>query len=163
MKKIFYLLLTMIAIIFLITILQYNGYLFINNKTINPSDQINLEQFDNNKNSSSNYSIFTNITNKIKDIEGIESIDYEIFITNNSMDQIIQYYSTQLESDGYSISLDNSGITPSEYFEMNYYTYIKGVNGVVIFIKTHENQTWFFYSSGSIFEYQKIIDNLGLN
>jgi len=170
MKKMFYLLIfILILIIGIVSGLQYTGYFFYNEEIISPGENIEWQKFDNNTliineneslNSSNDYSIFLDITEKLKEIDGIENITYEIFITNNSMMDIIQYYSNLLELDGYTFSNEYSGITPSEYFELTYYTFIKGFNGVVIFIKTHQMLTWICYSTGNILEYQNIINNL---
>jgi len=170
MKKIFYpLIFLLILVIGIVSGLQYTGFFFNESQIITPDGYIDWEQFDNETfnfnddeyiNSSNNYSIFLDITEKMKEIDGIENINYEIFMTNDSMQDIIQYYSNILELDGFSISTEYSGITPSEYYELNYYTFIKGFNGVVIFIKTYEKLTWVFYSTGNILEYQNIINNL---
>ena len=169
MKKIFYLLIFLIILVIsIVSGLNYTGYFSTEEKIITPHEYINWNQFDNQTltnnnqtiNSSNNYSIFFDITEKLKELDGIENINYEIFITNNSMQNIIQYYSDILELDGYSISNEYSGITPPEYYELNYYTFLKGLNGVVIFIKTHENLTWVFYSTGNLLEYQNILNNL---
>ena len=51
------------------------------------------------------------------------------------MQDVIQYYKKIMKENGYSFQIKYSGITPIEYFELNYYTFIKGYNSVVIFIK----------------------------
>jgi hypothetical protein len=151
-----------------VVVIKYSDYLYRDEKIIQPQEYIEWDKFQNNTsifneeniNPMENYSIFNQISESIKDIDGIEKINYEIFITNNSMQNILEYYTNQLENEGYSLNLEYSGITPSEYYELNYYTYIKGLNGVVIFIKTHEKLTWVLYSNGNILDYQDIINNL---
>jgi hypothetical protein len=170
MNKIFYLPILLTILIFSVVIgLIFLEYFFYEEEIVNPGGNIYWQKFDNNSfifndtetiYNSNNYSIFTNITEKIKEIDGIENINYEIFISNNSISEIIEYYSKKLEEDGYSINNEYSGVTPYEYFELKYYTYIKGINGVVIFIKTIENLTWVCYSTGNLLEYENIINNL---
>ena len=101
MKKMFYLLIfILILIIGIVSGLQYTGYFFYNEEIISPGENIEWQKFDNNTliineneslNSSNDYSIFLDITEKLKEIDGIENITYEIFKTNNSMMDIIQY------------------------------------------------------------------------
>jgi len=169
MKKIYFITTLLIALVIIISFLQFNGYLFNKNEIISSPEFINWQEFDNKNynnesenNDSYNYSMFNDITDEINEIEGIENINYDIFITNKSIEDIIFYYSTLLEEDGYSYSLEYSGITPIDYYELNYFTFIKGLNGVVIFLKSYEKLTWVCYSSGSMLEYQNIINNIEL-
>ena len=61
--------------------------------------------------------------------------------------------------EGYSYNDLYSGITPPDYFELNYFTFVKGFNTVVVFTKTGQNLTWLCYSTGNLLDYQYIIEN----
>jgi len=168
LKKEYLLIILLVIIVIIFAGLQFNGYLF-NNKDIKPpGNNENWQQFDNNTiifnnsdplNNSNDYSIFTDINNKIKDIEGIEKITYEIFITNKSINDIFEYYNSILIEEGHSYNEEYSGITPPDYYELNYFTFIKGLNTVVVFTKTYQNLTWLCYSTGNLLDYQYIIEN----
>jgi hypothetical protein len=168
LKKIYLLIIFFVIIIIIIIGLQFNGYILNNQDIKPPGKEENWQQLDNNTfnfnnsdllNDSNDYSIFLDITNIIKDIEGIDKITYEIFITNKSIQNVFDYYNSILIEEGYSYNEEYSGITPPDFFELNYFTFVKGLNAVVVFTKTHQNLTWLCYSTGNLLDYQKIVEN----
>jgi hypothetical protein len=169
MKKNFYI--VSIIIIIVLTIiggLQFGGYILNDNEIKPPGNYDDWQKFDENTyisnnsdqiDDTTNYSIFNEITDKIRELNGIEKISYEIFITNNSNENVIRYYNSTLIEEGYSYNTEYSGITPEEYYELDFYTYVKGLNAVVIFLKTYKSLTWICYSTGNILDYQKIVED----
>ena len=94
----------------------------------------------------------------MKDIPGIEYIHYEVFVSNDSVQQVIEYYTDILEKEGYSYHDEYSGVTTYEYSQIYYYTFIKGLNGVVIYLSQYDQQTWICYSTSDILHYKQILD-----
>ena len=147
--------------------MHFTGYLLNNQRIIPPSSQIkwkNLEQVISvdNTNGSNNISyhfpVMLNLTEKMRDIPGIENINYEIFVSNDSIPQIIDYYKDILEKEGYSYHDEYSDMKTYEDAEIYYYTFIKGLNGVVIYLSHHDQKTWICYSTSDIIHYQQIFD-----
>jgi hypothetical protein len=168
MRRIYnFLLIFVILTIGIVAGLHLTGYLLNNQRIIPPSSQIewkNLEEVisvDNTTESNNTFHHFPlilNLTEKMKDIPGIEHINYKIFIANNSIQQIIDYYTDILEKEGYSYHDKYSGMKTYEYSEIYYYTFTKGLNGVVIYLSEYNQQTWICYSTSDIIHFQQIFD-----
>lgn len=160
MRKIFYLLLVIVVLLIgLVAGLHFTGYLFNNQQIISPYSSI---EWNNSSSRSSNtltqVPIIQNLTKQMKDIPGIEYINYRVFISNDSIQKNIQYYADILKKDGYSYQTDYSGISTYEYAEIYYYTFIKGLNAVVIYLSDYNHQTWICYSTGDAIHYQQIFN-----
>jgi hypothetical protein len=160
MRRIFYFL----VILFILSIgvvagLHFTGYLLNNQRIIPPSSQV--EWKDNTTESTTksyHFPVMLNLTETMKDIPGIEYIKYEVFVSNDSIQQVIDYYTDILEKDGYSYHDEYSGMKTYEYSEIYYYTFTKGLNGVVIYLSQYDQQTWICYSTSDIVHYQQIFD-----
>jgi len=168
MRRIYYFLsIPVILAIGIVVGLHFTGYLLNNQRIIPPTSQIEwkyLEKVisvDNTTESNStfyHFPIILNLTEKMKDIPGIENINYKVFVSNDSIQQIIDYYTNILEKDGYSYHDEYSGKMIYEFSEIYYYTFIKGFNGVVIYLSQYAQQTWICYSTSDIIHYQQIFD-----
>ena len=158
--------------------LHLNGYLLNNQKIIPPGSDIDWESFkdvfpdekpneSNNSsstslinNTSEDFPFLVNLTEKLKDVPGIENINYEIFISNDTVERIIESYKDILRKQGYSYHSKYSG---SRYYESSliyYHTFNKGLNGVAIYMTIFNEQTWICYSTGSVFHYREIFEYL---
>ena len=168
MRKIYYfIIIPVILSIGIIVGLYFTGYLLNNQRIIPPSSQIeikNLEEILSGNNTIESNNTFhhppgiINLTKKMKDIPGIEYINYKIFVSNDSIQQIIDYYTNILEKDGYSYHNEYSGIKTYENSEIYYYTFTKGLNAVVIYLSQYNQQTWLCYSTSDILHYQQIFN-----
>lgn len=168
MRRIYYFLLIFVLITTgIVAGLHFTGYLLNNQRIIPPSSQIkwkNLEEVitvDNTtgtNNTSYHFPAILNLTEKIKDIPGIKNIKYQIFVSNESIPQIIDYYTDILEKEGYSYHDEYSDKKMYEDSEIYYYTFIKGLNGVVIYLSQYDQKTWICYSTSDIIHYQQIFD-----
>lgn len=167
-KKFSILIILSVILAILISGLYFTGFILNNNQVKPPAEGDIWQKFDKNNNTfndtnffnnSLNYSIFSDISNMISDINGIDKIEYEIYLTNQTLIDIIEYYNLILIQDGFSYNEDYSGITPSEYFELDFYTYTKGLNAVVIFLKSVDSVSWVCYSTGNLLDYQSILEN----
>lgn len=155
-----------ILIIGIIVSLHMTGYLLNDQRIIPPRSQIEWGNLIENPSSVSNESnntvyyfpLILNLTEKMKDIPGIKNINYEIFVSNDSVKEIIDYYTDILESDGYGYHNEYSGNKTYEYAKIYYYTFIKGLNGVVIYLSSYNQQTWICYSVSDIIHYKEIFD-----
>lgn len=162
MRRIYYfLLLVVILSSGIVTGLHFTGYLFNNQQIIPPISSIEWKHLDNTTESnttSSQFPLILNLTEKMKDIPGIEYIHYEVFVSNDSVQQVIEYYTDILEKEGYSYHDEYSGVTTYEYSQIYYYTFIKGLNGVVIYLSQYDQQTWICYSTSDILHYKQILE-----
>ena len=168
MRRIYYFLLILVILSSgIVAGLHFAGYLLNNQRIIPPSSQIewkNLEgaiSVDNNTESNNtfhHYPLILNLTEKMKTVPGIEHINYEVFVSNDSNQQIIDYYTDILEKEGYSYHDEYSGMKTYEYAEIYYYTFIKGLNGVIIYLSQYDQHTWICYSTGDIIHYKQIFD-----
>jgi hypothetical protein len=156
-----------IIIIAIVSGLHLTGYLFNSQKIIPPPSQIewkNLienssESHRNESNDSAyQYPLILNLTEKIKNIPGIENINYEIFVSNDSIHQIVDYYKDILEVEGYEYHDEYSGMNTYEDAEIYHHTFTKGLNGVVIYLSSYNQQTWICYSVSDILTYKDIFD-----
>ena len=165
MRRIYYFLLLLVILSSGIVIgLYFSGYLFNNQRIIPPSSPVEWEHFDDgfsvNNTTSSHVPLILNLTEQMKDIPGIEYIQYEVFVSNDSIQQVVEYYTDILEKDGYSYHDEYSGMKTYGYFEGYYYTFTKGLNVVVIFLSQYNHQTWICYSTSDIFHYKQIYDSM---
>jgi hypothetical protein len=169
MKKILIFWISIILIIIgVFAVLGNNGYLFVNHTVIPPISSVELEKINDdtlinitNSNFSSNdYNIFYNLTNKINELKGIENIEYKIFISNETIEDIKNFYRNILRELGYDYYETYSDSIFYDSNKFNYYTFIKGFNGVVIFMTSYNEFTWICYSTGHVFDYQVILDNI---
>jgi hypothetical protein len=168
MRRIFkFLLIFIILSIGIVAGLYFTGYLLNDQKIIPPSSQIQWKNLDGvisvdniteSNNTFHHFPVILNLTEKMKDIPGIEHIKYKIFVSNDSIQQIIDYYTDILEKEGYSYHDEFSGTTTYEYSEIYYYTFIKGLNGVIIYLSQYDQQTWICYSTSDIIHYQQIFN-----
>jgi hypothetical protein len=165
MRKIYYFLLLLVILSSGIVVgLHFTGYLLNNQRIIPPSSQITLDEVfpgDTNTNSnttSNNFPILLNLTEQMKDIPGIEYITYKIFVSNDSLQQILEYYTDILENEGYSYQNKYSGMITYESSTIYYHTFTKGLNAVVIYLSYYDQQTWICYSTSDIIHYKQIFD-----
>jgi hypothetical protein len=168
MRRIYYfLLIPVILLIGIVVGLHFTGYLLNDQKIIPPSSQIEWKDLkevsfgDNTNESNSTFyhlPVILNLTEKMKDIPGIEYIKYKVFVSNDSIQQIINYYTDILEKEGYSYHDEYSGMKTYEYSEIYYYTFIKGLNGVVLYLSQYDQHTWICYSTSDIIHYQQIFN-----
>jgi hypothetical protein len=162
MRKIYYFLLLLVILSSGIVVgLHFTGYLFNDQRIIPPSSPVEWKQLDNTtkaNSTSSQFPLILNLTEKMKDIPGIEYIHYEVFVSNDSIQQVIKYYTDILEKEGYSYHDEYSGMTTYEYSEIHYRTFINWLNGVVIYLSQYDQQTWICYSTSDIIHYQQIFD-----
>jgi hypothetical protein len=163
MRRIYYFLLLLVILSSGIVVgLHFTGYLFNNQRIIPPGSSVewkNLDEgFSVNNTTSSDFPLILNLTKEMKDIPGIEHVHYEVFVSNDSIQQITEYYKGILEKDGYSYHDEYSGMTMYEDSEIYYLTFIKGLNGVVIYLSQYNQQTWICYSTSDILHYKQIFD-----
>jgi len=163
MRRIYYFLLLLVILSSgIVAGLHFTGYLFNNQRIIPPSSPVewkNLDEgFSVNNTTTSHFPLILNLTEKMKDIPGIEHVHYKVFVSNDSIQQIIKYYTDILEKDGYSYYDEYSGMTTYEHSEIYYCTFIKGLNGVVIYLSQYDQQTWICYSTSDILHYKQIFD-----
>jgi hypothetical protein len=168
MNKIFKFLLILIIIsIGLVLGLHFTGYISNNQAIIPPGSEFEWKQYNEDynsnplnksENSSRDFPLLLNIFEKMKDIPGIENINYEIYVSNNSMQQVINYYQDVLGEKGYSYHEEYSNVGSYENSDIYYHTFIKGLNGVVIYLANYNLKTWICYSTGNVFQYQEIFD-----
>jgi hypothetical protein len=166
-RKYYFLLILVILSIGIVVGLHFTGYLLNNQRIIPPISQIewkNLKEFSftdkttESNNTSYHFPLILNLTEKMKKIPGIEHINYKVFVSNDSIQQIIDYYTDILEKEGYSYHDEYSGMKTYEYSEIYYYTFIKGLNGVVIYLSQYDQHTWICYSTSDIIHYQQIFN-----
>ena len=119
-----------------------------------PSDTILNES----NTTSNDFPVLLNLTNKMKEIPGIENINYEIFISNNSMIEVLSDYQQILKSEGYSYNKEFSGSRFYESSNIYYHVFIKGINSVIIYLTNYNQQTWICYSTGNVQQYQEIFN-----
>ncbi len=168
MRKIYLFLFTVVTLsIGIVGGLHLAGYLFNNQRIIPPSSQIEWNNSDNvisvdntteSNNTSYQFPLILNLTEKMQEVPGIEHIHYEIFVSNDSIKQVIAYYTDILEKEGYAYHDEYSGTSTYAYSEIYYCTFVKGLNGVVIYLSQYDHQTWICYSTGDIIHYQQIYD-----
>ena len=160
-RRYYFLVLFVVLVSGIVVGLQLTGYLFNTQRIIPPSSQLEWENLDDEvsiDNTSYQLPIILNLTEQMKDIPGIEHIKYEVFASNDSRQQVIAYYTNLLEKDGYSFHDEYSGIQTYEYAEIYYYTFIKGLNGVVIYVSQDNQHTWVCYSTGDVLQYKEIFE-----
>ncbi len=161
MKRRYYLIVLVVILSFGIIIgLQVNGYLFNDQRIIPPGS---LKEWEDIKNRSSNGQTsgsgspaMLNLTDKMKEIPGIEKIKYDVFLSNKSMQQVIEYYTDILANDGYSYHSEYSGMMTYGSSDLSYHSFAKGLNGVVIFLSEFGSKTWVCYTTGGVLQYQQI-------
>jgi len=168
MRRIYdFLLILVILPIGIVAGLHFTGYLLNDQRIIPPSSQIEWENLDGvisvdniteSNNTFYHFPVILNLTEKMKDIPGIEYINYKIFVSNDSIRRIIDYYTDILEKEGYSYHDEYSGMKTYEYSEVYYYTFVKGLNGVIIYLSQYDQQTWICYSTSDILHYQQIFN-----
>jgi hypothetical protein len=166
-RRYYFLLIPVIVIIGIVVGLHFTGYLLNEQRIIPPSSLINWKNLDGmssaDQTTGSNttsypYRVILNLTEQMKGIPGIDYINYEVFLSNDSMQQVIEYYTDILEKDGYSPHDEYSGMMTYDSSEIYYYTFTKGLNGVVIYLSEYDQQTWICYSTGDILHYKQIFD-----
>lgn len=179
MRKISYLFIILVILaVVIVAGLHFTGYLLNNQKIIPPGSDIEWESFedvfpdeksDKSNNSSNNFQtnnsskdfpLLVNLTEKLKDVPGIENINYEIFISNDTVERIIESYKDILKEQGYTYHSKYSGSRYYESSEIYYHTFNKGFNGVAIYMTIFNEQTWICYSTGSVFDYREIFEYL---
>ena len=168
MRRIYYFILLLVILSSgIVVCFHFTGYLPNDQRIIPPSSPVewkNLDDgfsIDDTAESNTTYSrvpVILNLTKKMNEIPGIEYIQYEVFVSNDSIQQVVEYYTDILEKDGYSYHDEYSGITTYESSEIYYYTFIKGLNGVVIYLSENDHQTWICYSTSDIFHYKQIYE-----
>lgn len=155
--------------------LHLTGYLLNDQRIIPPQSTIDWEHGEENptENTSTGWTdtnesnhttdqfpLLVNLTETMKDVPGIEYVKYEIFVTNETMNQVIAYYKDILEADGYAYHDEYSGMKMYESSEIYYYTFVKGLNGVVVYVSQYHQQTWVCYTTSDIVHYQQIFEYL---
>jgi len=161
-KKYFLVVFTVLLSSGIVVGLHVTGYLFNDQRILPPESSVEWEtiQEDSSDSSSSGseFPSMLNLTEAIKDIPGIEKIKYKIFVSRESIDQVLAYYTNVLENDGYAYHDEYSGMKTYGSSEIFYYSFVKGLNGVVIFLSQFNHQTWVCYSTGNLLQYQQIFD-----
>jgi hypothetical protein len=166
-RRYYFLLIPVILAIGIVVGLNFTGYLFNDQRIIPPSSPIEWENFDEvvyaNTSTKSNttaypYLVILNFTEQMKDIPGVEYIKYKVFVSNDSRQQVIDYYTDILEKEGYSYHDEYSSMMTYDYSKIYYYTFTKGLNGVVIYLSEYHQQTWICYSTSDIIHYKLIFD-----
>lgn len=166
-RRYYFFVVLVVLVVGIILGLQFMGYLSNDQRIIPPRSHIEWNSLDDgfsgdNTTGSTNTSdvppIILNLTEKMKDIPGIEHIKYEVFVSNDSRQQVIAYYTDILEKDGYTYHDEYSGSETYEYAEIYYYTFIKGLNGVVIYVSQDDQHSWICYSAGNVLYYKEILE-----
>lgn len=103
---------------------------------------------------------------EITEISVIENLKYKIYISEASPDNIIENYKYQLKNEGYE--LRHQGITTKRGIEFQYFGFVKGITSIGLIITDDIDQvisqkTTILYTTGSIFNYQKILSALETN
>jgi hypothetical protein len=166
-RRYYFLVILVVLVSGIVAGLHFTGYLFNDQRIIPPRSQIEWKNLDDgfpvdnttgSNTTSYHLPIILNLTEQMKDIPGIEHIKYEVFVSNDSIQQVIEYYTDILEKDGYAYHDEYSGMKTYEYAEIYYYTFIKGLNGVVIYVSEYDQHTWICYSTGDILQYKQIFE-----
>lgn len=149
----------------------FSGYLTSDQEIIPPESYINWEQYEDNSSISNKnntteddqsdstnqeFPLMLSLTETMSDIPGIENINYEVFVSNDSIHQIFDYYEGLLKKEGYAYHEEYSSIGFYESSEIYYYTFIKGLNAVIFYLSEYDQKTWVCYSTGSVLQYQDI-------
>jgi len=143
--------------------LQVTGYLFNDQRIIPPVSSVELDgiQDESSENPSESGSPpMLNLADQLDEIPGIKSIKYKIFVSSESMEQVLLYYTDVLENDGYAYHSEYSGMQTYQSSEIFYHAFVKGLNGVVIFLSEYNQHTWVCYTTGGVLQYQQIFDYL---
>ena len=138
--------------------LQVNGYLFNDQRIIPPVSSVALDEIQ--EESPSGFPPMLNLTDQLQEVPGIKNIRYKLFVSNESMDQVLAYYTNELEDDGYAYHEEYSGMQRYQSAEIFYHAFAKGLNGVVIFLSEYDHHTWVCYSTGNVLQYQQIFEYL---
>jgi len=163
MKKRYYVigLVVLLSVGFLVG-LHVTGYLFNDQRIIPPISSVEWETIQDESSgansSSSELPSMENLTETLQEIPGIERIKYKIFVSSESMDQVLAYYTGVLEHEGYAYHEEYSGMKTVGSSEIYYYSFAKGLNGVVVFLSEYGSRTWVCYSTGSVLQYQRIFE-----
>lgn len=166
-RRYYFLLIPVIVIIGIVVCLHLTGYLFNDQRIIPPSSPVDWKKLDGfnsmNQTAGSNitsypYRVILNLTEQMKEIPGIENIKYEVFVSNDSMLEVVEYYTHILENDGYSYHDEYSGVMSYNSSNINYYTFTKGLNAVVVYVSEYNQLTWICYSTSDIIHYKEIFD-----
>ena len=171
-KKILILSIISILVIIILISLQLSGFLFVDKSIKTPGSNLDWEPIDkddikdnsnDSNNSDNDFPLLYNFIKLLEEVPGIENINYEIFVSNETMKIIFNEYKEILENDGYNYHEEYSGEFMYESSRIYYYTFMKGLNGVVIYMTYHNSQTWICYSSGNVLQYQEIFDYMQEN
>ncbi len=144
--------------------LQVNGYLFSDQRMIPPVSSVELKEIlgeiTGGNASGSGTPPLLNLTDQLKDVPGIKNIKYSIFVSTASKDQVLAHYTDVLGGEGYSYHSEYSGRQTYRSAEIFYYAFVKGLNGVVIFLSEYNSHTWVCYTTGGVLQYQQIFEYL---
>jgi len=165
MKKRYYaVLIAVILSVGIVVGLHVTGYLWNDQRMIPPSASVETKTLaaliSESQINESRLPFILNLSNILKGIPGIESVKYEVFVSNDSLQQNLEYYRGVLEKDGYSYHQDYSGTKTHGSYTVSYAAFSKGLNGVVIFVSEYHNQTWVCYTTSDVFHYQQIYNYL---
>jgi hypothetical protein len=143
--------------------LHVTGYLFNDQQVIPP---VSLVEWESIRDESGSQSLgsdappMLNLADQLDEIPGIKSIKYKIFVSSESMEQVLLCYTDVLENDGYAYHSEYSGMQTYQSSEIFYHAFAKGLNGVVIFLSEYNQHTWVCYTTGGVLQYQQIFDYL---
>ncbi len=142
--------------------LQVAGYLFSDGRIIPPVSLVEWEtsQDGGNQSTGSDAPPMLNLTNQLSEVPGIKNIKYKVFVSSDSMDQVLAYYTDVLENKGYAYHSEYSGSQRYQGSLIYYYAFAKGLNGVVIFLSEYGSHTWVCYTTGGVLQYQQILEYL---
>jgi hypothetical protein len=163
MKKRYYVvgLVMLLSVGFLVG-LHVTGYLFNDQRIIPPVSSVEWEMIQDespgDNSSGSEFPSMLNLTETLQEVPGIERIKYKVFVSSESMDQVLAYYTEVLEHEGYAYHEEYSGMKTFRSSEIYYYSFAKGLNGVVVFLSEYHQWTWVCYSTGNVLQYQRIFD-----
>ena len=164
MKRRYYLIALMVLVsVGVVVGLQVTGYLFNDQRIIPPVSSVELDEIQDEGSenpSESGLPPMLNLTEQLKEVPGIKNIRYEIFVSSESMDQVLASYTNELENDGYAYHEEYSGMQTYHSAEIFYHAFAKGLNGVVIFLSEYNHRTWVCYSTGNVLQYQQIFEYL---
>ena len=162
MKRRYYLVPLMVIVsVGIVVGFHVTGYLFNDQRIIPPVSSVELEEVQDGGSESSSGSgspPMLILTEQLKEVPGIKNIRYELFVSSESMDQVLAYYTNELEKEGYAYHEEYSGMQTYNSAEVFYHAFAKGLNGVVIFLSEYNHQTWVCYSTGNVLQYQRIFD-----
>ena len=94
------------------------------------------------------------------DSDALENIEYEIYKTFVCSAEVFNDYNNHLQNDGYERHPEYERTISYDKYELKIRTYIKGLTVVVIAASDINDYTYVLYSTGSVMDYKKILDEI---